>query len=84
VEEFVERWRQLARTSLDAYEGVGPARLWQDRDDPTRFVSLIAWQDFEQIERFLADPAFAEIWAGLIGLTESGERRPMELREIVD
>jgi heme-degrading monooxygenase HmoA len=83
VDEFLERWRELARRSLDAYPGIGPARLWQDRDDPSRFVSFIPWKDFEQIERFLADAEFSTLWGGLMDLLASGDRRLMTLREVI-
>ena len=58
-EEFVTRWTALV-TSADAWPGGESFILIQDRQDPHRFISFGAWDDWMSADGWRASEAFVD------------------------
>ena len=69
-EEFVARWRDLARWTAANVPGAGTARLLQDLDHPGRFISVGPWESREAVAS----------WRSLLGFQE----RLGRLRELLE
>ena len=57
-EEFVTRWTALV-SSAEAWPGAA-FRLIQDRQDPQRFISFGAWDDWASADGWRASDAFRD------------------------
>jgi heme-degrading monooxygenase HmoA len=67
-EEFVTRWTALV-SSADAWPGAA-FRLIQDRQDPHRFISFGAWDDWASADGWRASDAFRDRMSGCRELCE--------------
>lgn len=77
--EFRSAYSQ-ARTHVAAADGVGPIRMTQGIETPTRFVLLIEWDSVDAHDGFRNSDAFSE-WRTLIGPHFSG---PPHVEHFVD
>lgn len=55
-----------ARSVISAAPGVGPVRMTQGIETPTRFVLLVEWESVAAHEAFRAGDGFVQ-WRALIG-----------------
>ena len=69
-EDFVAGWRELAEWTAANAPGAGIGRLFQDEDQPGRFISIGAWDDRDAIAA----------WRSLLGYQE----RVGALREMLE
>jgi heme-degrading monooxygenase HmoA len=69
-EDFVSAWRELAEWTEANAPGAGVGRLFQDDDQPSRFMSLWSWDDEEAIA----------VWRSQLGFQE----RVGRLRELLE
>lgn len=58
-EEFVARWTALVR-SAGSLSGAESFILIQDRQDPHRFISFGAWDEWPTVDRWRSSEAFAD------------------------
>jgi heme-degrading monooxygenase HmoA len=79
-DEFVERWRAIAEWTLASFPGAGPARLVEDPGDPTRFVSIVPWEDVGQVADWQTHPEFRRLWDALEETYVNSDRRTYALR----
>ncbi|MEE8599981.1 antibiotic biosynthesis monooxygenase family protein [Euzebya tangerina] len=77
--DFTVAYRE-ARAQVAAADGVGPIRMTQGVETPTRFVLLIEWPSVEAHQAFRDSEAFAE-WRRLIGPFFAG---PPHVEHFVD
>jgi heme-degrading monooxygenase HmoA len=68
--EFTARWREALTWTKDNFAGLEHARLLRDEDDPAHFVSFIEWEDGAWVDRWQADPGYAQRLAGLAALCD--------------
>jgi heme-degrading monooxygenase HmoA len=59
-ENFVSAWRDLARWTAEHISGAGAATLFQDTEQPNRFVSFGPWESADAIEAWRASAGFQE------------------------
>jgi heme-degrading monooxygenase HmoA len=74
--DFVERWRELAEWS--ALQGLAGAKLFLDRDDPTRFVSFGPWESLDKVQRWRSLPGYDERIARLVEVLERFDPHTLE------
>ncbi|MDG6256773.1 MAG: antibiotic biosynthesis monooxygenase [Methanomicrobiaceae archaeon] len=79
-EEFVKKWQEFARWSLDAMEGGSWAYLVQDREQKNRFVSFGPWDSLETIAAWRQTTEFKSAIAEFRGLCE--EVTPGTMQEV--
>lgn len=79
-EAFRSAYAQAREEVLPTVQDVGPARMTQGVETPTRFVLLIEWPSVAAHEAFRASPAFAR-WRELIGPHFAG---PPHVEHFVD
>jgi heme-degrading monooxygenase HmoA len=77
-ERFVPAWQEMARWSLAAFPGSGPAWLLQDRNRPTVFVSLGAWPSEATVAAWRAADGFRQRVAAMEELLETFEARTLD------
>lgn len=61
-EQFRAAWREIADWTSERIAGAvaGEARLLQDLDDPTLFLSFGPWESLEAIQTWRGDDGFKE------------------------
>jgi len=79
-DDFVDAWEELARWTLDNISGSKWARLLQNRDDETRFVSFGPWESVDAIEQWRASPGFQERVERIQSMLEAFQPGTFELR----
>jgi heme-degrading monooxygenase HmoA len=56
---FVEEWKKFIEWAR-SFDGAKSFFLWQDTNDPQRFVSYGEWQDKDAVDAWRSDPGFRE------------------------
>ena len=82
-QDFVDRWSELARWTSENFRGAG-AKLLRDREDPSRFVSMFAWEDDDAVQEWLDDPSFAGRRAALQETVADGDRKTYDMAVAID
>jgi heme-degrading monooxygenase HmoA len=59
-DEFISLWQDFASWSKQNFPEAVEAKLLQNQDDPTRFVSLGQWEKEEVIEAWRVSDGFQE------------------------
>jgi heme-degrading monooxygenase HmoA len=59
-EDFVAGWRELAEWTAANAPGAGIGRLFQDENQPHRFISVGAWDDKDAIAAWRSQLGFQE------------------------
>jgi quinol monooxygenase YgiN len=77
ADEFVRRWRELARHAVREF-GVSPPMILRDREDPSLFVTFGVWDSLGTLERFRASQLVAERTSALDDLLDSAEARVLD------
>jgi heme-degrading monooxygenase HmoA len=78
-EEFVTRWTALV-SSADAVPGAESFILIQDRQDPHRFISFGAWDDWTTADGWRASEAFVSAMSACRELCEDFRPNDSTLR----
>jgi heme-degrading monooxygenase HmoA len=79
-DDFADAWGELARWTLDNVAGSKWAKLLQNQEDETRFVSFGPWESAEAIEQWRASPGFQERVERIRSMLESFQPGTFELR----
>jgi heme-degrading monooxygenase HmoA len=79
-DEFVARWTEIAEWTLETFSGSGPARLVEDPSEPTRFVSIVPWEDVGQVADWQTHGEFRRLWDALAETVVNSDRRTYALR----
>ena len=79
-QDFVAGWRELAEWTAASAPGAGIGRLFQDEDQPTRFISLVPWDDTDAIARSRSRLGYQERVARLREMLETFTPANLELR----
>jgi heme-degrading monooxygenase HmoA len=82
-EEFVRRWTALVESAADVPGGESFI-LIQDRQDPHRFISFGAWDEWPSADGWRAGSVFAERMGACRELCEDFRPNDSTLRGVVD
>ena len=79
-EEFVAGWREMAEWTAANAPGAGIGRLFQDEDQPSRFISIGPWDDDDAIAAWRSKLGFQERVGKLRDMLETFTPATLELR----
>ena len=79
-DDFVAGWRELAEWTAANAPGAGIARLLQDEDQTTRFISIGPWDDKDAIAAWRSQLGFQERVGKLREMLETFTPANLELR----
>ena len=79
-EDFLAGWRELAEWTAANAPGAGVARLLQDEQQPSRFISIGLWDDKEASAAARSQLGFQERVGRLRALLETYTPANLELR----
>jgi len=82
--DFIAGWRDLAEWTTANAPGAGSVQLFQDEDQPSRFLSLGSWDDKDAIAAWRSQLGFQERVAKLRELLETYTPANLELRVEVE
>ena len=82
-EEFVTRWTALVN-SARALPGAESFRLIQDRQDPHRFISFAAWDEWTSADQWRATEAFMDAMRACRELCEDFRPNDSTLRVAIE
>jgi quinol monooxygenase YgiN len=78
-EEFARRWQESADSTALEVPGT-TFKLFRDRENPRRFVSLgEGWHDAEQVEAVRESPGFQDSMASIWRVLDSGDMATLDL-----
>jgi heme-degrading monooxygenase HmoA len=78
--DFVAGWRELAEWTAAHVPGAGIGRLFQDEDQPHRFISIGAWDDKDAIALWRSHLGYQERVGKLRETLETFTPATLELR----
>lgn len=70
-EDFVAGWREMAEWTAANAPGAGIGRLFQDENQPGRFISVARWDDKDAIAAWRSQLGFQERIAKLRDMLET-------------
>jgi quinol monooxygenase YgiN len=79
-QEFISAWQEFASWTTENFPEAMEAKLLQNRDDSTLFVSFGQWEEEEAIPTWRASQEFQQ-WMAKIG--ETLENREMRALDVV-
>jgi len=80
--DFIAAWETFARWTGDHHAGMmGEARLLQDIDQPSHFVSIGGWSDMKKVEAWRHSTDFQSFFSRVSELCE--ETQPHTLKPVV-
>ena len=79
-EHFVAGWRELAEWTVANAPGAGIGRLFQDEDQPGRFISIGAWDDRDAIAAWRSRLGYQERVGKLREMLETFTPATLHLR----
>jgi heme-degrading monooxygenase HmoA len=79
-QEFIQEWQKAAQWTMGQYNftGVG-ARLYQDTEDPQRYISYGEWNSLNDIKAWSQRPEYQGMMDKLRDLCDHMERRVLKL-----
>jgi heme-degrading monooxygenase HmoA len=77
ADEFVRRWRELARHAVEEF-GVAPPTILYDREDPNLYVTFGVWDSLDTLQRFRSSPFVVERGPVVDDLLDSAEARLLD------
>ena len=81
--EFVSRWTALVESAAPL-PGGGPFQLIQDRQEPHRFISFGAWDEWSTADAWRSSEAFAERMRACRELCEDFRPNDSTLRAFIE
>jgi len=78
--DFVAAWRELAEWTTATAPGAGSGRLFQDKEQPSRFISIGSWDDKDAIAAWRSQLGFQERVGKLREMLETFTPANLELR----
>jgi len=78
-EDFVSRWNAFVEWSLENAPGLESGILVRDSDNPSRFLSLGAWDTAEAMQAWRQMPEFQELFEGCRELCDEVQVRSYTL-----
>lgn len=76
-QEFISLWQEFASWSKESFPEAVDAKLLQNRDDPTRFVSLGQWEKEDVVPAWRGSDGFQERMAKIRDTLEDMEMRAL-------
>ena len=78
-QEFIDTWKAFAKWTADNAKGTKNARLLQDNQDTTKFVSFAPWNDEETIGKWREMDEF-KTWMSKLNALLSEPAKPGNFR----
>ena len=79
-EDFVAGWREMAEWTTANAPGAGIGRLFQDENQPSRFISIGPWDDKDAIAAWRSQLGFQERVGKLREMLETFTPADLQLR----
>jgi heme-degrading monooxygenase HmoA len=79
-EDFVAGWREMAEWTTANAPGAGIGRLFQDENQPSRFISIGSWEDKDAIAAWRSQLDLQERVGKLREMLETYTPATLELR----